>query len=86
MDDNTEVALTTLDNPHDPFTDWENWWLYDQACGYKTCEYLDNIAKTSPDLGDEYNKKIIRDAMYEIEANDPLGIRKVVTRKKPDQE
>lgn len=79
-----EIALTTLDNPFNPFSDFTNWWLYDQACGYGTCEYLDKIAKTSDSFGDEMNRKIIRDAMYEIEQYDPLGIRKVITKAEAD--
>lgn len=36
----TVSALTTIDNPYDPFTEWDAWYGYDQANGHFSCEYL----------------------------------------------
>lgn len=66
--------LTTTDNPFDPFTQWDDWYLYDFTCGYRTCEYLDRIACTSSDFSDEKNDKELERAMDEIVALNPLGI------------
>ncbi len=30
------VRLTTVDNPYDPFTQWDEWYAYDEGKGYAT--------------------------------------------------
>lgn len=61
-----EAMLTTKDNPYDPFTQWDEWYLFDELKGYHTCGLIDRIANTSDDLSDEDNKIIIDVAMEEI--------------------
>ena len=41
------VALTTIDNPYDPITDFDNWYLYDEQKGYHTSSYLARLIKDS---------------------------------------
>lgn len=48
-------ALTTFDNPYDPFTQFEQWFLFDVEKGHNTCDYLGRIARTSEQLSDEEN-------------------------------
>ena len=48
-----EYMLTTVDNPYDPFTEYDEWYSFDQAKGYYTPEYLGNLARTSIELSDE---------------------------------
>lgn len=45
--------LTTLDNPYDPFTQFENWFQFDVLKGYNSCAYLGRIARTSDAMTDE---------------------------------
>lgn len=45
-----EVMITTVDNPYDPFTQFAEWYAFDEGIGYHTCSYLARIAKTSSDL------------------------------------
>ena len=33
------VAITTFDNPFNPFTQFTEWLLFDKEKGYTTCEY-----------------------------------------------
>lgn len=40
MNKNKEIRVTTLDNPYDPFTHWEQWLLFDTNAGYNTCGRL----------------------------------------------
>lgn len=32
--------LTTIDNPYNPYTHWDEWLSYDISHGYNTCGYL----------------------------------------------
>ena len=79
MDD---IMLTTIDNPFDPFTQWDEWKRFDEDMKYYSCCYLARIAKTSDDLSDADNEKAIEDAINEIVALNINGMYKKVVRKK----
>ncbi len=74
-----ESMLTTADNPYNPFTQFDEWMAFDHQKGYYTCEYLDRIAKTSDDLSDEQNDRLLEDAINEILDWNLLGIYQKVT-------
>lgn len=74
-----EAMLTTVDNPYDPFTQFDDWYLFDELKGYCTCGLIDRIAKTSDELSDADNKIIIDTAIEEIALMQP-EIYKVVTK------
>ena len=74
------VMLTTTDNPFDPFTDFDNWFQYDESKGYHTCSYLSRIAKVSSDLSDQDNEEIVSRAIDEIVSLNLLGIYEKVER------
>lgn len=61
-----EYALTTVDNPYDPFDDFDNWYRFDMDKGYNSCAYLDRIAMTSDALSDAENSEEISRAIDEI--------------------
>ena len=75
-----ECRLTTIDNPYNPFTDFNEWFLYDMEKGYNTCGYLARIAKTSSELSDEENDEEIERAIDEIIKYDFMNIYKKVKR------
>ena len=60
------VMLTTIDNPFNPFTHWDEWRRYDEDMKYFTCSYLDRIAKTSYELSEADYAKEIERAIDEI--------------------
>ena len=60
------MMLTTIDNPFNPFTQWDEWKRYDEDKKYYTCSYLARIAKTSDDLSEVDYNKAIDDAIEEI--------------------
>lgn len=62
----TICALTTKDNPFDPFTQFNEWYNFDIDNGYNSCGYLDRIANTSDQLSDEENAREIERAIDEI--------------------
>ena len=51
--DVTKCALTTIDNPYDPFDQFTEWMLYDEEKGYHSTSYLGRIARTSDELSDD---------------------------------
>lgn len=75
-----ECMLTTTDNPFDPFTQFDEWFLYDESKGYHSCSYLARIAKTSDALSDLDNSQAIESAIDEIVSKNYSGVYKKVTR------
>lgn len=73
-----KCALTTFDNPFDPFEQFDSWYMFDRDKGYKSCEYLDRIARTSSQLTDEENEEEIERAIDEIIKYDFMNIYKKV--------
>lgn len=72
------VMLTTTDNPFNPFTQWDEWFAFDESKGYHTCGYLARIAKTSDELDDIDESLTIEQAIDEIvELNITGNYRKV---------
>lgn len=55
--------LTTVDNPYDPFTHFDEWYQYDVLNGYNSCGLLARISRTSPLLSDVENSEEISNAI-----------------------
>ena len=62
----SEFALTTLDNPFDPFEQPEEWYTYDLVSGYRTYELLARFAVVSSDWSEQDYKEAVHAAMWEI--------------------
>ena len=71
-------ALTSVDNPYDPFTEFEKWFLFDVLNGYNSCAYLARIARTSEQLTEKENLNEIDRAIDEIVMLNPTMYKKVV--------
>ncbi len=69
----TVYMLTTLDNPYNPHTDYEEWYEFDTSHGYHTCAYLARIAIVSNELSDSDESIAIDKAMDEIISINLLG-------------
>ena len=61
-----KVMLTTIDNPFNPFEDFNSWFLFDVEKGYNSCSYLARIAKLSDQMSDKENNEEIERAIDEI--------------------
>lgn len=68
------TMITTMDNPYDPFVDYDLWYAFDENEGYHTCSYLARIAKTSPIQTEKEEDEAIESAIDEIIKEDPFGI------------
>lgn len=73
-----KCALTTIDNPFNPFTEFDSWYQYDTDMGYNSCGYLDRIARTSDQLSETENDAEIERAIDEIIKYDFQNIYKKV--------
>ena len=74
----TDVMLTTVDNPFNPFEQFDEWKTFDEQKGYFTCEYLGRIARTSHELSEADEALAIKQAVDEIVQLNVLGIYKKV--------
>lgn len=75
-----DVMLTTIDNPFNPHTDYDEWLAYDIEMGYNTNGLIDRIANVSDELSDEDYDSIVYEAMKEICMYNVLGIYKLITK------
>lgn len=76
----TEVMLTTFDNPYDPFEEFVPWFMFDISKGYYTCSLLARIARSSEEFTTVEEKAETERAIDAIIDNDFLNIYKKVTR------
>jgi hypothetical protein len=70
--------LTTVDNPFDPFSQFEEWYAFDEDMGYCTLGLLARIAKTSTELSDADQAIAIEQAIDEIVKENVSGMHKKV--------
>lgn len=73
-----KCALTTIDNPFNPFTQFDQWFRFDSDKGYNSSQYLDRIARTSDQLSETENDAEIERAIDEIIKYDVLDVYKKV--------
>lgn len=78
--DTTEYMLTTVDNPFDPFTRFDEWNQYDISMGYNTAAFLDRIAKVSHEMSDADQDLAIQNAIDEIVEENVSGMWRKVSR------
>lgn len=76
----TAVALTTFDNPYDPFDNFTQWFSYDEVSGYHTCSYLARITNVSDQMTDQEEAEEIERAIDEIIKYDFRNIYKKVKK------
>ena len=72
--------LTTVDNPHDPFTDFAAWFQWDTMHGYHTPEFLGRIVQDSHELSEADQLLATEQAIDEIVAENVSGVYRKVSR------
>ena len=72
--------LTTTDNPYDPFSEWDEWYTFDEAAGYHTSAFLARIVNNSAELSDADQDQALEDAIEEIVRENVLGIYRKVAQ------
>ena len=75
-----DCKLTTIDNPFDPFEQFDSWLMFDKERGYNSCERLARIAEITDDMTqkeiDDENER----AIDEIIKHDILNVYQKVIR------
>jgi hypothetical protein len=80
MDVVGEYMLTTVDNPFDPFTQWDEWYAFDTRHGYHTAGLLARIVITSDELSEADQAQAIQLGIEEIVRENVSGMHKKVAR------
>lgn len=75
-----EVMLTTLDNPYDPFEQFNLWFMFDVEKGYYTCSKIARIAQLTSDMTQKEENEEVERAIDEIIKYDFLDVYKKVKR------
>lgn len=81
-----KTMLTTIDNPFDPFDQFDSWYRFDMDKGYGCCQYLARIACWSDALSDEENDRETERAIDEIIKYDFMNVYKKAVMKEEDDE
>lgn len=69
-----EHMLTTVDNPYNPFTHFDEWYAWDNRAGYNTMAFLARVIKTSDELSEADQSLAIEQAIDEIVNENVLGL------------
>lgn len=72
--------LTTFDNPYNPFTNFNEWFMFDVEKGYYTCSYLARIVNLTDDMTQKEEDAEIERAIDEIILYNPFNIYKKVSK------
>lgn len=79
MNAKEDVMLTTIDNPFNPFTNFDDWFAFDVEKGYNTCSYLDRMIVDSEAMGEPDQNFHRVSAIEDIVELNVLGIYRKVT-------
>ena len=66
--------LTTIDNPYDPFTEFDEWIAYDHRAGYFTVEFLARLTHSSDELSEADQDLAIEAAIDEVVEHNVSGV------------
>lgn len=75
-----EYMLTTVDNPYDPFTQFDEWLEYDIAKGYNTSAFLGRVARVSSEQSEVDQALAVQEAIDEIVQENVSGMWKKVAK------
>ena len=78
----TDSMLTTVDNPYDPFTQYDQWYAWDDSMGYHTPSFLARVVFLSNDTSEADQEMAIEIAIDEIVKENVSGVYKKVIRER----
>jgi hypothetical protein len=74
MDISKPSMLSTIDNPWNPFTHYDEWFAFDTQKGYHSSAFLARVVHTSHDISEADQDLAIEEAIDEIVRMNVLGI------------
>jgi hypothetical protein len=80
MEQVEDYMLTTVDNPWNPYTNWDEWYAWDQAKGYDTPGLLARVANVSFDLSEGDQHLAVKEAIDSIVEHNFSGMHKIIRR------
>ena len=73
------IALTTSDNPFDPFDDFDRWFRFDESKGYMSSGMVARVADISDELSEGDRNRAIEEAInFIVEVNPTSNYKKLV--------
>ena len=66
----TEYMITTIDNPYNPFEDFEKWFIWDHISGYNSVERVARFSSDSKNLTAEEELLDNEKAIDQVVLND----------------
>jgi DNA-binding SARP family transcriptional activator len=77
---NKQVTATTIDNPFNPFDDFDSWFMFDVEKGYYTSSKLARLTHLTDDMTEKEENEEVERAVDRLIEIDPLDIYIKVTR------
>jgi hypothetical protein len=75
-----DVMLTTIDNPWNPFTHYDEWYAFDAQANYHTPSLLARVTTSSNELSDYDQERDIVRAIDVIVSENVSGMHRKVSR------
>lgn len=75
----SKYMLTTVDNPFNPFTNFNEWYEFDERAGYHTPSFLARVVRTSSELSERDQENAIEQGIDEIVSENVLGLYRKVS-------
>lgn len=69
-----DYMITTVDNPFNPFLDFDEWYVFDQSHGYNTLSVLGRVIVTSDELSEADQDLAYMQAVDEIVQENVIGM------------
>ena len=69
-----QVTVTTIDNPFNPFDDFNSWFMFDIEKGYYTSSKLARLTNLKDDMTELEENEEVERAVDRLIAIDPLDI------------
>lgn len=76
----TQVHITTIDNPFNPFEDFTSWLMFDIEKGYYSCNKVARLVNLKSDMTEKEEYEEIERAINRLIEIDPLDIYIKVTQ------